>query len=124
MATGGASTTVTRRLGQLRDLGLIESRAPAPRATRWCGAQSRRRRRRPRRPPSDPEYVRYLNSKAWATKRAEVLDRADGMCEECGDELEPGEAEVHHLTYERRYAELAEDLVALCPGCHRRAHGR
>jgi len=40
----------------------------------------------------------------------------------CGDELEAGEAEVHHLTYDRLYAELPDDLIGLCPGCHRRAH--
>ena len=69
-----------------------------------------------------PGYVRYLNSQAWAAKRAEILARADGLCEECGATLEPGEAEVHHLSYERVGRELPEDLVALCPGCHRRAH--
>ena len=39
-----------------------------------------------------------------------------------GVTLGPGEAEVHHLSYERVGRELPEDLVALCPGCHRRAH--
>ena len=57
--------------------------------------------RRPAPPTADPAYVRYLNSQAWAAKRAEILDRADGRCEECGAELRAGEAEVHHLTYER-----------------------
>jgi hypothetical protein len=30
---------------------------------------------------------------------------------------------VHHLTYERLYAELLEDLEAVCAPCHRQAHG-
>jgi 5-methylcytosine-specific restriction endonuclease McrA len=66
--------------------------------------------------------VRYLNSAAWAAKRTEILDRADGTCEECGDEVEPGVAEVHHRTYARVFRERPEDLIALCPRCHRRAH--
>ena len=64
----------------------------------------------------------YLNSEAWANKQAGILHRANGQCGKCDAELAPGEAEVHYLTHERVGHVLAEDLVALGPGCHRRSH--
>jgi 5-methylcytosine-specific restriction endonuclease McrA len=73
-------------------------------------------------PTADPAYVRYLGSAAWSQKRADILARADGTCEACGAGVPEGEAEVHHRTYQRVGEELSEDLVALCPGRHRRAH--
>jgi hypothetical protein len=71
----------------------------------------------------DPTYVAYLKSPAWAAKRQEALQRAGGKCQRCGPGGAPA-AEVHHLTYERLYAELPEDLEAVCAPCHRQAHGR
>jgi hypothetical protein len=65
---------------------------------------------------------RYLGGAAWAQKRAEILDRADGEREGCAVEAATGETEVHHLTYERVGAEMPGDPIARCPGCHRRAH--
>jgi len=64
-------------------------------------------------------YSEYLESDAWRTKRAQVLRRSGGFCEGCL--TEPAE-QVHHLTYERAGDELLFDLVAVCSGCHQRAH--
>jgi hypothetical protein len=122
VATAGAPATLAKHLAALKELGLAVRAGAGTKGAPlvWRAVDAPAAKAAP--PTSDPAYVRYLNSVAWAAKRAEVLDRADGNCEDCGDELEPGEAEVHHLTYERVGRELPEDLVALCPGCHRRAH--
>jgi 5-methylcytosine-specific restriction endonuclease McrA len=78
--------------------------------------------RAPTRRTADPAYVRYLGSAAWARKRAAILVRADGSCEACGAALPERAAEVHFRTYSGAGEELPEDLIAVCPGCHRRAH--
>jgi hypothetical protein len=70
-------------------------------------------------PPAGAGYGRYLRSETWAGRRAEVLERARGRCERCG---EGAPVEVHHLTYERLGHERLEDLAALCAVCHRGAH--
>jgi hypothetical protein len=119
--TAAASATVWRRLKGLEALGLAkaegEGTSGSPQVWRAVEPEAKAAP-----PTADPEYVRYLNSAAWAAKRAEVLARAAGSCEGCGEAVEGAETEVHHLTYERIGRELPEDLVALCPGCHRRKH--
>jgi hypothetical protein len=123
VATKTPAATLAKHLTALKALGLADSAGGgvkgAPRE--WWATPAAAPAASP---TSDPAYVRYLNSAVWAAKRAEVLDRADGLCEECGDELGPGEAEVHHLTYARVFREPPEDLLALCPGCHRRKHSQ
>ncbi len=122
VAMESPGATVSRHLTALEGLGLVVPQGAgvkgAPRV--WRAVEEPPKPAPP--PTADPAYRRYLNSQAWAARRAEILARADGQCEECGASLGPGEAEVHHLSYERVGRESAEDLVALCPGCHRRAH--
>ena len=122
MAMGAAAATVLRRLTALGGLGLAVRQGAGVKGEPlvWRAVEEPPKPAPP--PTADPAYRRYLNSQAWAARRAEILARADGECEECGATLLPGEAEVHHLSYERVGRELPEDLVALCPGCHRRAH--
>lgn len=62
-------------------------------------------------------YEAFLTSPAWQTKRAQVLERADGRCERCRNECTG--LDVHHLTYDRFGGlELLTDLEALCGRCH------
>lgn len=65
------------------------------------------------------EYAAYLQSPAWAVKRAKVLARCGGRCEGCG---EAAKLEVHHLTYAHFGAEFLFELVGLCAECHARIH--
>ena len=67
----------------------------------------------------DNEYAEYLRSKAWAGKRAKVLERAKGICEGCGERQA---TQVHHLTYEHVQDEFLWELVAICDECHERVH--
>jgi len=60
-------------------------------------------------------YAAYLASPEWAAKRQLVFQRDFYLCRSCP----LGLAEiVHHLTYERVYHELLEDLISLCYECH------
>ena len=68
------------------------------------------------RPSSNMEYVQYLQSPRWRTIRIAVRLRAKGRCEIC--RRNPGR-EAAHITYERIFREPMEDLLWLCPSCHR-----
>lgn len=75
-----------------------------------------------------PEYEHYMRSETWEAKRAERL-RLDGdHCVMCGrknglqkDGVTPI-LQVHHICYSHLGNEPMEDLVSLCPGCHRKIH--
>ena len=87
--TRATFATLSRQCRELRELGLI---AEAGTGSKNDPYRYRLAEQTPARgaPTSDPEYVRYLNSAAWAAKRAEILARADGVCEECGNEPRAG----------------------------------
>ncbi len=72
------------------------------------------------------DYAAYLASEQWRAIRNRVLCRDDFKCQRCGDggrtEKMTAYLEVHHITYERRGAELLEDLVTLCRRCHGWVH--
>jgi hypothetical protein len=65
------------------------------------------------------KYQQYLCSHKWWAIRNAVIERCNGICEEC--RLRDVE-HVHHLTYARKYKERLEDLKALCKCCHDRIH--
>lgn len=74
------------------------------------------------------DYSTYLLSQAWRTKRAAVLQRADGICEGCGKRRA---VQVHHLQYPRNCWPGSEewirqeklfDLRAICLECHDDVH--
>jgi 5-methylcytosine-specific restriction endonuclease McrA len=65
-------------------------------------------------------YGDYLQSGVWGRYRAALLERAEDKCEMCGAE---GTLHVHHKTYCRVGGnERFEDLIVLCPTCHKRVH--
>jgi len=64
---------------------------------------------------TSPEYLAYLNSKAWLDLRAQVIERCNNTCERCG---KFAVAHLHHLTYDRVYQEKLEDVQGLCEYCH------
>ncbi len=74
------------------------------------------------------EYNRYMKSDAWAAKREERLQLDDNKCVMCGrpnglqkDGVTPI-LQVHHVRYQNLGHESMDDLVSLCPGCHRKIH--
>lgn len=89
------------------------------------------------------DYARYLASDGWQHRRERALHLAQHRCQsptceqdhlrslsdqELADKIlvMPRHAyrlEVHHLTYERLGREADDDLIVLCPSCHREQHG-
>ncbi len=67
-------------------------------------------------------YADKLRRPEWQEKRAAILKRARELCENCG---EGGRLHVHHKLYiaGREPWEYKDDqLIALCPSCHKYAH--
>jgi 5-methylcytosine-specific restriction endonuclease McrA len=78
-----------------------------------------RPRRREARLERQRGYRRYLKTPEWQQRRAAIVERSRGFCEDCGSRES---LDVHHLTYKRRGSERAGDLVALCRQCHKERH--
>ena len=66
-------------------------------------------------------YERYINSKAWAKKRAQYWRSAGRSCKVKGCDS-TSDLQVHHHTYERLGKEHLLDLVGVCQAHHREIH--
>lgn len=67
----------------------------------------------------NPEYAKYLMSSKWKRKRYRAMKLAGWWCQVCNNAKA---VDVHHLTYERIFNELASDLRAVCRDCHGKLH--
>lgn len=67
------------------------------------------------------KYAAYLCSREWAVLKEAVHERSRGICERC-KVLKVGA--VHHLNYERKYAEELTDLAGWCDQCHKFTHAK
>jgi hypothetical protein len=65
----------------------------------------------------DIEHRRYMQSKKWKTFREQNIDN---KCYCCGSKT--AKLNLHHITYDRLYNELPEDVVTVCTWCHRDIH--
>lgn len=72
-------------------------------------------------PEGREKYQAYLCGREWGQLREKVRLRCGGVCERCKHNAM---AQVHHLTYERKYGERLEDLQAICRGCHEFTHAK
>lgn len=66
-------------------------------------------------------YNEYLLSDKWKARREAVLKRDGYVCQGC---LHNQASEVHHLTYDHVFNELAFELISLCFDCHKKAHAK
>jgi len=57
----------------------------------------------------------YLESEHWQRRRLIILRRNGGWCESC---KKNAATEVDHLTYNHRFDEYPDELMAVCRGCH------
>ena len=64
-------------------------------------------------------YDDYLETPEWRETSNRMKWSVERKCEECGRAYR---LNVHHLTYERRGAELASDFLVLCHVCHMALH--
>ena len=71
------------------------------------------------RPERKADYAEYLKSNEWRQKRAQVIDRENGICQGCRQKRIQ---EIHHTTYENVRDELLFQLVGLCSDCHSKCH--
>lgn len=59
----------------------------------------------------------------WAEQRTVIFLRARGWCERCGADLNATGMEAHHRQLRSQGGGHGlENLLALCPDCHRRCH--
>lgn len=66
------------------------------------------------------KYEHYLRTDKWKGFKSEIVNVRGQMCERCG--VQTTGLDLHHLTYERLFNELPEDVQLLCKTCHRREH--
>ena len=76
-------------------------------------------------------YKQYLKTDKWQELKRNVFKRSlrnaagynpFGVCENCGYSPYKPCLQVHHKTYERLFCEELEDLILLCPRCHKEIH--
>lgn len=67
----------------------------------------------------EQEYQEYISSPKWRRIAKAAIERAGGQCQKCGISKWTKKLEVHHVTYERFKNERPEDLMVLCPDCHK-----
>lgn len=68
------------------------------------------------------KYEAYIQSDEWKQLRLELLQSRGCKCQDCGKTKHHTKLQVHHLTYERLFEELPQDLVILCRKCHMKQH--
>lgn len=68
-----------------------------------------------------PEYLTYIKSEKWKLFSAAIKHERGNKCENCGYNRR---LHAHHLTYERLFNELPQDIKILCHDCHEKVHGR
>lgn len=78
----------------------------------------------PTRADRDPLYSAYMRSPEWRIKRIQCLRAANNTCANprCRRRYPDYYLRAHHLTYDRLYNELPEDLQCLCVPCHQLEH--
>lgn len=67
-------------------------------------------------------YKTYIRSNEWQIKAYYAKRKAGYKCHDCGKVGSVTTLDAHHLTYERLYKELLQDVIALCRKCHNKRH--
>lgn len=65
------------------------------------------------------QYIMYLQSEQWKSKRLLALERDKWICQSCKHSIA---TEVHHLTYKNLGNEDLDDLISYCKKCHLSKH--
>lgn len=72
-----------------------------------------------------PEKVaQWPKSEAVKAIRQQVVDRANGECEFCGDRVVAARGEMHEVVFRSQGGEVSvANSVFICGKCHRKEHG-
>lgn len=70
-------------------------------------------------PTRDPEYLAHINSPQWQEFAGEQKLLAKYRCEGEGCGQFGAELDAHHINYRRFGREQPQDVLVLCPICHR-----
>lgn len=70
------------------------------------------------------KYRKYLKSKKWRSFSGRIKAQRNHTCEICGVKKMGLDLHTHHLTYDRLFDELPEDVQILCNMCHKKVHGK
>lgn len=65
------------------------------------------------------DYDDFLATPEWHETAMVIKQRAGNKCSLCGQTFA---LTAHHLTYERRGREIADDLLVACNRCHMAVH--
>jgi hypothetical protein len=68
------------------------------------------------------QYDAYLLTDDWRDKRRERLIVDDHQCQLRLPGCLGKASQVHHVTYDRLFAEELEDLLSVCQPCHQKRH--
>ncbi len=67
-------------------------------------------------------YITYLDSSKWKMFKAKLKMERGDKCEHC--QKSGVTLDGHHVTYERLFNELPEDVLLLCRLCHKKVHNK
>jgi len=72
--------------------------------------------------PQYKTYAEYLQHPEFKAIRKVVMNRANGICEDC---KQARATEPHHLKYPKWGTfDVPENLIAVCHSCHCKRHGK
>jgi hypothetical protein len=66
-------------------------------------------------------YLKYLDSKEWATIKIEMKLYKGNKCEICNSSKN---LHVHHKNYKNLFKEEYSDLMLVCEVCHKKIHNK
>lgn len=64
------------------------------------------------------EKNKYRNSKKWKDFRKQLIEEVDYTCQICNTRKKKG-LHIHHINEKAYGDETKEDVVVLCPTCHK-----
>lgn len=93
--------------------------------TRTSNTKKKKAKKKPKRRKNNkkfkhlsPEYVEYMQSKAWKEK-SNAWRKEAGCCEVCGGTKK---LQCHHKHYQTFKNERREDIMVVCTQCHANIH--
>lgn len=68
------------------------------------------------------DYLDYLDTEEWLSKKLQRFEIDKGCCQSCGKQLAFEISHCHHKDYLTLYEELMDSIETLCRPCHNSKH--